>query len=151
LWEPENEEDDGRLRSIGDSFEDVLDPARFEKTRVCAHCGSELIGSPCTVCGERRGETPAREPDRDVAETMVHALVASGDLVTRSARSIARIIYAITEILHAVDDDKSAALEIISTWEDAPEVGEVFVGPDDLSARFLPDRWTSQRKKAAVD
>ncbi len=64
---------------------------------------------------------------------MVRALVESGRLVTRSAAATARIVYAATEILRRVDDDADAAAEIIAMWEDAPEVDEVFAGPEDLA------------------
>lgn len=139
-WEPADGED-GTLSVIGDSFDDVLDPERFEKSRLCPHCGSDdCQGSPCRFCGRRRGERPAQDPDRDIAGAMVRALVESGEVVTRSARSTDRIIYATTEILHRVDDDAIAAAEIIQIWEDAPEVEEVFIGPEELAIRFLATR-----------
>ena len=144
-WEPVDGDDDGEdetLSVIGDSFDDVLDPERFEKSSLCPHCGSDdCQGSPCRFCGRRRGERPAQDPDRDVAGAMVRALVESGEVVTRSAQSTERIIYATTEILHRVDDDAAAAAEIIQVWEDAPEVDEVFISPEELAIRFLPRRW----------
>lgn len=72
----------------------------------------------------------ATSSSRSLATTPVHR-----------ACSTDRIIYATTEILHRVDDDAIAAAEIMQVWEDAPEVKEVFISPEELAIRFLPTRW----------
>ena len=144
LWEPVDEDDDGEdsdLASIGNSIDDVLDPEKFVKSTLCPHCGSDNRHGACSVCGRRRGERPAPDPDRDAADAMVRALVQSGQLVTRSVRSTERIIDATTEVLHRVDDDEAAAAEIVQLWEDAAEVEEIFITPEELVSGFLPTRW----------
>ena len=54
LWEPADEEDEGEesdLALVGNSFDDVLDPESFEKSRLCPHCGSDdCHGFTCRFC-----------------------------------------------------------------------------------------------------